>query len=228
MAKENNNAQRPSSKFDFRKPKPNKFDFRKEEDEESETGEGRRKKSGRVIAVAAITAVICAGIAAFAWHNSQNVSKTCESSAEHETQVAQTAEEQANTTCSATGGQAVATSERQQETASEDNAHDVNGNTSDKAAQATIEQNKETEAVVTKATTTAESASSQEESVPQRDALSNSAANAGSDKADVEKMAILVIRGNYGNGERRKVMLAERYTAIQNRVNEIYREKEGR
>lgn len=227
MAKENNNAQRPSSKFDFRKPTPNKFDFRKEEDEESETGEGRRKKSGRVIAVAAITAMICAGIAAFAWHNSQNVSETCESSAEHETQVAQTTEGQANTPCSAAGNQEVATLECQQGTASEDNAPEVNGNTSDKAAQATIEQGEKSEPVASE-TTAAESASSQKESAPRRDALSNSAANAGSDMADVEKMAILVIRGNYGNGERRKVMLAERYTAIQNRVNEIYREKEGR
>lgn len=228
MAKENNNAQRPSSKFDFRKPTPNKFDFRKEEDEESEAGGGRRKKSGRAIAIAAITAVICGSIAAFAWHNSQNVSETCRKPSEgHETQVAQTAEEQANTTCSATGGQAVATPERQQETASEDNAPEVNGNTSDKAAQATIEQGEKSEPVASE-TTAAESASSQKESAPLRNVHPDSAANAGSDKADVEKMAMLVIRGDYGNGERRKVMLAERYTAIQNRVNEIYREKEGR
>ncbi len=71
-----------------------------------------------------------------------------------------------------------------------------------------------------------------EPTVPQKDesnaTTTSNTTHVSTDMADVEKVAMLVIRGDYGNGERRKVMLAERYTAIQNRVNEIYQEKEGR
>lgn len=42
---------------------------------------------------------------------------------------------------------------------------------------------------------------------------------------DIEKLAIEVIRGNYGNGVERKEKLGDNYQAIQNIVNEIYRNK---
>lgn len=114
-----------------------------------------------------------------------------------------------------------------QKTTSEGNAPDVNDNTSDKSVQATSEQIEDAQPV-TSETAPAESVTPQKETEPRRDAHPNSTANANTDVADVEKMAMLVIRGDYGNGERRKVMLAERYSVIQNRANEIYREKEGR
>lgn len=44
---------------------------------------------------------------------------------------------------------------------------------------------------------------------------------------DVEKLANEVIRGNFGNGQTRKDLLGEYYRQIQDRVNEIYREKSG-
>lgn len=228
MAEENKNAQRPSSKFDFSKPETNKFDFSKEEDEASETVGKQGKKSGRIIAVAALTAVICAGIAAFAWHNSQNASEACRVSQEEpENRVAQTTEGQVETPSGTTGNRTEAALGNKQKTTSEGNAPDVNDNTSDKSVQATSEQIEDAQPV-TSETAPAESVTPQKETEPRRDAHPNSTANANTDVADVEKMAMLVIRGDYGNGERRKVMLAERYSVIQNRVNEIYREKEGR
>lgn len=39
----------------------------------------------------------------------------------------------------------------------------------------------------------------------------------------LEEKAILVIRGNYGNGEKRRMNLGHEYTEIQNKVNEMYR-----
>lgn len=42
---------------------------------------------------------------------------------------------------------------------------------------------------------------------------------------DIEKLALDVIRGNYGNGAERKEKLGDNYQAIQNIVNEIYRNK---
>lgn len=44
---------------------------------------------------------------------------------------------------------------------------------------------------------------------------------------DVEKLANEVIRGNFGNGQVRKDLLGEYYKQVQDRVNEIYREKSG-
>ena len=41
---------------------------------------------------------------------------------------------------------------------------------------------------------------------------------------NIYKLAISVIRGNYGNGEERKQRLGTQYTIIQNKVNEIYRQ----
>lgn len=38
----------------------------------------------------------------------------------------------------------------------------------------------------------------------------------------VEEKAILVIRGDFGNGEERKMKLGSEYSAIQNKVNEMY------
>lgn len=40
---------------------------------------------------------------------------------------------------------------------------------------------------------------------------------------DVEKEALSVIRGNYGNNPNRRRLLKERYQEIQNKVNEMYR-----
>lgn len=39
----------------------------------------------------------------------------------------------------------------------------------------------------------------------------------------LEEKAKLVIRGNYGNGEERRINLGSEYTEIQNKVNEMYR-----
>lgn len=44
---------------------------------------------------------------------------------------------------------------------------------------------------------------------------------------DVEKLAMEVIRGNFGDGQIRKDLMGEYYEQVQNRVNEIYREKYG-
>lgn len=38
----------------------------------------------------------------------------------------------------------------------------------------------------------------------------------------IEEKAILVIRGDFGNGEERKMKLGTEYSAIQNKVNEMY------
>lgn len=38
----------------------------------------------------------------------------------------------------------------------------------------------------------------------------------------IEKKALLVIRGNFGNGEERKAKLGAEYSAIQSKVNEMY------
>lgn len=40
---------------------------------------------------------------------------------------------------------------------------------------------------------------------------------------DVEKLAIEVIRGNYGNGEERKIRLGKNYSLVQQKVNELLR-----
>lgn len=42
---------------------------------------------------------------------------------------------------------------------------------------------------------------------------------------DVEKDALNAIRGDFGNGQVRKEALGDRYAEIQNRINEIYKEK---
>lgn len=42
---------------------------------------------------------------------------------------------------------------------------------------------------------------------------------------DLEENARRVIRGDFGNGQARKEALGDRYTEIQNRINEIYKEK---
>ena len=38
----------------------------------------------------------------------------------------------------------------------------------------------------------------------------------------IDEKAIMVIRGDFGNGEERKNKLGSEYTVIQNRVNEMY------
>ena len=42
---------------------------------------------------------------------------------------------------------------------------------------------------------------------------------------DIEKLAMEVIRGNFGDGQIRKDLLGDYYQQVQNRVNEIYRGK---
>lgn len=43
---------------------------------------------------------------------------------------------------------------------------------------------------------------------------------------EVEENALKAIRGDYGNGQDRKEALADKYTVIQNRVNQIYKEND--
>ena len=52
----------------------------------------------------------------------------------------------------------------------------------------------------------------------------STASNAGL-TGDVEKDALNAIRGDFGNGQVRKEALGDRYAEIQNRINEIYKEK---
>lgn len=52
----------------------------------------------------------------------------------------------------------------------------------------------------------------------------STASNAGL-TGDVEKDALNAIRGDFGNGQARKEALGDRYAEIQNRVNEIYKER---
>ncbi|MEE1303351.1 MAG: hypothetical protein UHD64_11255, partial [Bacteroidales bacterium] len=40
--------------------------------------------------------------------------------------------------------------------------------------------------------------------------------------SSIEEKAKLVIRGDFGNGEERKMKLGSEYSAIQNKVNEMY------
>ena len=43
--------------------------------------------------------------------------------------------------------------------------------------------------------------------------------------SDIEQKALEVIRGNFGNGKERKEKLGSEYSVIQNKVNELYRER---
>jgi FtsZ-interacting cell division protein ZipA len=58
-----------------------------------------------------------------------------------------------------------------------------------------------------------------------RTTQSGQPSSAASVSGDVEKLAREVIRGNYGNGLVRKEKLGNKYTDVQRRVNEIYRDQ---
>ncbi len=219
MAEENKNTERPSSKYDFRKPIANKYDFRKEDDAEDETIVKEEKKGWRGIAVAALAAVICVGVAVYAWHNSQNSSDASLTSSEiPEAQVAKTSKEQAASPHDATESLTEPTYSESQNKVSENTAAVTN----DDVVPASSERNGDEQVAVDRAS---------KKDVDHEKAVANTSTKGISQtttgETDIEKMALLVIRGNYGNGEQRKRMLNERYEAIQKRVNDIYREKEG-
>lgn len=64
-----------------------------------------------------------------------------------------------------------------------------------------------------------------EQSKPQTPSNTNTSTNRGALSSDLEENAKAVIRGDFGNGQERKEALGNSYTEIQNRVNEIYRER---
>ncbi len=219
MAEENKNTERPSSKYDFRKPIANKYDFRKEDDAEDETIVKEEKKGWRGIAVAALAAVICVGVAVYAWHNSQNSSDANLTSSEiPEAPVAKTSKEQAASPHDATESLTEPTYSESQNKVSENTAAVTN----DDVVPASSERNVDELVAVDRAS---------KKDVDHEKAVANTSTKGitqtTTGETDIEKMALLVIRGNYGNGEQRKRMLNESYEAIQKRVNDIYREKEG-
>ncbi len=220
MTEENNNSQRPSSKYDFRKPTAKRFDFRKDEDEDTKTAGKEERKSWRGVAVAALATAICVGLAVYAWHSTQGSSEEGETSlGKQDTQVAATAKEQTVSHSDATAVQADSALDERQGTASDGSAIARN-NESEEFAPANKEQahaEQVSEKLADKSTAP-KNAGSNATTV-------NRATHVNTDTADIDEMATHVIRGAYGNGERRKSMLGERYTAIQNRVNEIYRDK---
>lgn len=69
----------------------------------------------------------------------------------------------------------------------------------------------------------ATSVAEQKENTIRETTASTPAALSGS----LEEQARRVIRGDYGNGAERRERLGDRYSEIQNRVNEIYRESNG-
>lgn len=69
----------------------------------------------------------------------------------------------------------------------------------------------------------ATSVAEQKENTVRKTTASTPAALSGS----LEEQARRVIRGDYGNGAERRERLGDRYSEIQNRVNEIYRESNG-
>ncbi len=58
----------------------------------------------------------------------------------------------------------------------------------------------------------------------QSGSTSNSTPSLASLSSSVDENALRVIRGEFGNGQERKNALGDRYTEIQSRVNEMYRE----
>lgn len=93
-----------------------------------------------------------------------------------------------------------------EEDKSDNKASDNNGNKPSTVSGQ--EENAQTTTVVKTQTKEATSKASQnEEAIP-----------AGT----IEEKAILVIRGDFGNGEERKMKLGTEYSAIQNKVNEMY------
>ena len=93
-----------------------------------------------------------------------------------------------------------------EEDKSDNKASDNNGNKPSTVSGQ--EENAQTTTVVKTHTKEATSKASQkEEAIP-----------AGT----IEEKAMLVIRGDFGNGEERKMKLGTEYSAIQNKVNEMY------
>lgn len=93
-----------------------------------------------------------------------------------------------------------------EEDKSDNKANDNNGNKPSTVSGQ--EENAQTTTVVKTHTKEATSKTSQkEEAIP-----------AGT----IEEKAMLVIRGDFGNGEERKMKLGTEYSAIQNKVNEMY------
>ncbi len=229
MAEEKKGKRTPY-KFDFEKQKSFKYDFRKEEDEEETVAESSEKKKnghGAIIAIAA--AVVCVGIAVYAWNNYRSnevVTKDTTSNAEVVTSnedKQQIVEEE--TTPAAFDAAETSSQPSDVATASQsDNSSNVteasssvNSNTTEAYGNAASADN--ANAGIDKNLQKA----SAESGISELKSKASPKATTAIGKSDVDKMAYLVIRGNYGNGERRKALLGDSYTTIQNRVNDLYR-----
>ena len=215
MAKERNNR-----KFDFSKTNEKRFDFTKDEldivevPQQPQTGSapptsvsGKKSNTGKIVGCIAATIAIFVGINFFGFNDKANVGNDNDGIIiEMENQIGETPNsENVKTTIVI---DETNTSE-ESVTTSEDNK--------------TISPTKVNENIADKSLINETSAlQPAKPSQFQQAATSTTGTTSAPESGDVIKIARRVIRGDFGNGEERRMKLGSEYSAIQNKVNEMY------